>query len=550
MPESSSEQVKTVETCLSVWIKQLQEKITQLESEIHTIKTKIETIFDEDNLKKIKYNLHSVCIHEGNALSGHFWTYIWNKQQQKWFKFNDTEVSESNWDDLYENAVGGNLSKTTSSITDDKNKLNDKMPSAYFLIYVKDDDATLYQESNQIDIDLIKLINDDHEALQNQLHNLKLKQLLRDTLEKLRKSNLAINEALEKESTQILEQNNQTCNEHAKAFSESTYEALSAVFDRILPNRNATVTESSSTFGLEEALNYAVELELNKYTETPRDVAAKLSDIDIRTQHILTYFSCNNVPRELRIIALYDLFRIQISSENNIRLKLLQTYAQIKYNQYLLASLTNVSGATAGTQNPDLFKHYEKWQADYRDFRSIIAAFISAVNYMENLKYEEAATFFCVACEYNERITASLSLRMKGMDHEFLLATRRRCLKLWNQTVLKRFTTQTITTATETQTLSQQDLTVLIETMISKFLPCFFRLATSTPEDKAMLDEIRKDWLATLDSNLPELTVFHDFMAKLFDDQISNHFHSLNVNKTNLLIRYKEIVQILKKNRK
>lgn len=89
------------------------------------------------------------------------------------------------------------------------------------------------------------------------------------------------------------------------------------------------------------------------------------------------------------------------------------------------------------------------------------------------------------------------------MDHEFLLATRRRCLKLWNQTVLKRFTTQTITTATETQTLSQQDLTVLIETMISKFLPCFFRLATSTPEDKAMLDEIRKDWLATLDSNLP-----------------------------------------------
>lgn len=145
MPESSSEQVKTVETCLSVWIKQLQEKITQLESEIHTIKTKIETIFDEDNLKKIKYNLHSVCIHEGNALSGHFWTYIWNKQQQKWFKFNDTEVSESNWDDLYENAVGGNLSKTTSSITDDKNKLNDKMPSAYFLIYVKDDDATLYQ---------------------------------------------------------------------------------------------------------------------------------------------------------------------------------------------------------------------------------------------------------------------------------------------------------------------------------------------------------------------------------------------------------------------
>lgn len=113
---------------------------------------------------------------------------------------------------------------------------------------------------------------------------------------------------------------------------------------------------------------------------------AKLLDNDIRIQHILTYFSCNNVLREIRIIALYDLFRVQIFPENNIRLKLMQTHAQIKFNEYLLASLTNVSGASTGNQNPDLFKHYEKWQADYRDFRSIIAAFISAVNYMETQK--------------------------------------------------------------------------------------------------------------------------------------------------------------------
>ena len=44
-----------------------------------------------------------------------------------------------------------------------------------------------------------------------------------------------------------------------------------------------------------------------------------------------------------------------------------------------------------------------------------------------------------------------------------------------------------------------------------------------------------------------ELQVFHDFMAKLFEDQIVNHFHSLNVNKTMLTSRYKEAVQMLKK---
>jgi hypothetical protein len=45
---------------------------------------------------------------------------------------------------------------------------------------------------------------------------------------------------------------------------------------------------------------------------------------------------------------------------------------------------------------------------------------------------------------------------------------------------------------------------------MSKFLPCFFRLSSpnSSPEDKAMIDEIRQDWLSALDSSLPGLFVF------------------------------------------
>ncbi len=77
-------------------------------------------------MKKVKYNLHSVCVHEGSAALGHFWTYIWNETQQKWYKFNDTEVCESNWDDLYANAIGG-------------------VTSAYFLIYVNANDENLYK---------------------------------------------------------------------------------------------------------------------------------------------------------------------------------------------------------------------------------------------------------------------------------------------------------------------------------------------------------------------------------------------------------------------
>lgn len=201
----------TVETCLRGWVDQIETKIGDLNDEIARIKRQIDSIYDEDaTLRNVRYNLHSVCIHEGNAMSGHFWTYIWKPEVGKWFKFNDVEVSESTWEDLYMNAVGGstrqstaaaaaatttqeetpsgqnNLSKTTNdkpvvsqqqqsqnmmmmtSLVEETNSTfttsasssntttanttsklptnnNEKIPSAYFLIYTKADDESLYQ---------------------------------------------------------------------------------------------------------------------------------------------------------------------------------------------------------------------------------------------------------------------------------------------------------------------------------------------------------------------------------------------------------------------
>jgi ubiquitin carboxyl-terminal hydrolase 25/28 len=187
--------------------------------DINKIKQKIYTLYDEDNLKKLKYNLHSVCIHEGNAASGHFWTYIWNTQQKKWFKFNDTDVSESNWDDLYANAVGGGITTTSSNknidSTNNENIKNENVNyqknninigsnlnnmsksisndrSAYFLVYTSGDDSNLYQEYHDLDADLVKLLEDDQEALENQLNTFKLKQILKEMNENLKRSNLSL----------------------------------------------------------------------------------------------------------------------------------------------------------------------------------------------------------------------------------------------------------------------------------------------------------------------------------------------------------------------
>jgi hypothetical protein len=179
-------------------LNRIENKIADLHASINELKRRIDSIYDEDDLKQFKYNLHSVCIHEGNAASGHFWTYIWNKQKLKWYKYNDVEVSESSWDDLYSNAVGG----LSNASTIQQALGSDKTPSAYFLIYTNaNESANLYQEelSNELGDDMLKLLKADEDILENQTRNLQLKQVLRELNENVRKSNMNIERLSESE---------------------------------------------------------------------------------------------------------------------------------------------------------------------------------------------------------------------------------------------------------------------------------------------------------------------------------------------------------------
>ena len=353
----------------------------------------------------------------------------------------------------------------------------------------------------------------------------------------------------------------QTSMEHAKAFSESTCEALTSSFDLIASDSVLSTPSSSPSLSpissltaiaasVELALKHAVDVELSKYKAQGEAAAAAAAAmlspsspssssssssssapapfVDPRLDHILVYLGANQLARDIKLLAVYDIFRMNVFNDASLKMKLLQTLAQIKYNDCVLASLASSStsspqpptDATTTTTSTTL-KTFERWQTDFRDYRSIVAAFINAVNFLDAQRYEEAAQFFCVACEYNERITANLTNRARGMDHDLLLASRRKCLKLWNQSTIRKFTSRVVATATspsatgtpsvlqqqqqqqQQEPVTQQELSALIETMISKFLPCFFRLATSSADDRAMIEEIRKDWLNILDSNLP-----------------------------------------------
>ena len=106
--------------------------------------TKINSEFRFSKSLKIhetQYVLHSVLVHSGTENSGHYYAYIWAKG--KWFKFDDSQVSEvSEWCAL-ENNFGGPGQPDTVNYLHKKEEESggcaDKPYSAYMLTYVRED---------------------------------------------------------------------------------------------------------------------------------------------------------------------------------------------------------------------------------------------------------------------------------------------------------------------------------------------------------------------------------------------------------------------------
>lgn len=74
------------------------------------------------------YRLHAVLVHEGQAVSGHYWAFVYCPRRSAWLKFNDVTVTEASWAELLRDSVGGH-----------------HCTSAYCLLYVDRNNRDLFQ---------------------------------------------------------------------------------------------------------------------------------------------------------------------------------------------------------------------------------------------------------------------------------------------------------------------------------------------------------------------------------------------------------------------
>jgi ubiquitin carboxyl-terminal hydrolase 25/28 len=82
-------------------------------------------------LNKHPYHLHAICIHDGNANSGHYYAFIKDHYNSKWLRFNDVRVSDVTEEQVFKEANGGSSWMT-----------------AYWLVYVNEEQAEMLKTLN------------------------------------------------------------------------------------------------------------------------------------------------------------------------------------------------------------------------------------------------------------------------------------------------------------------------------------------------------------------------------------------------------------------
>jgi ubiquitin C-terminal hydrolase len=120
---------------------------------------------NKDN-KQYNYELFAILIHSGNAAGGHYFAYIKNMQNGKWYNFNDSNVQEITENDV-KVMYGGNEGDAGKSLY----KSINASTNAYMLMYrLIDSDKNLHTVSDfLISEDIRAEIEKENEEFRNEL---------------------------------------------------------------------------------------------------------------------------------------------------------------------------------------------------------------------------------------------------------------------------------------------------------------------------------------------------------------------------------------------
>ena len=99
------EELSTANKVLEAYVVKMKDHMQQLASRIEDLEVKIKNAFAD--YCKIPNYLHAILVHDGLAESGHYYSFIFDRKQNCWWRFSDHNVQMETEADVFKESIGG-----------------------------------------------------------------------------------------------------------------------------------------------------------------------------------------------------------------------------------------------------------------------------------------------------------------------------------------------------------------------------------------------------------------------------------------------------------
>ncbi|KAK6963453.1 ubiquitin carboxyl-terminal hydrolase 25-like isoform X1 [Biomphalaria glabrata] len=551
----STDELRVLHNCLKRWREEVETDVRELQKNINVLEKKLDKMYSADSMKKFPYHLHAVLVHEGQAVSGHYWSFIFDERRDKWLKFNDITVSESSFEEMRKESVGGFHNA-----------------SAYCLMYI--DKARLEEGQEELSptavsqhdllaslpADLRGIVEEDNAAFQQELHAWD---------EEQRRKTLAATSSTVSSSVTTVTASTMTPASSSSVVSPSQWrntegpsrprsgsddqdvvvtgeqrpgeaviiKPMNSAFARLADQHaqlsvpqtlEATSNMANSITNTQEVIKKAMEKELVRLKGLSTTLLKQLPSEDPRLGHIVLYLLCSHADELSVQIILSEQFAL-CALMDTLRIKGLRQHAHEMYK-----ALYNSAGKEG-------IKFYEFWHKRYHHFRQSIFMFSEAVDAYCSHRYQEALPYFCQAWLHNAEpyIASGMLSEEAKINSKMLSYFRRKSLQKLNHMTLKSFE-------------CEEDMTDALTIMMQQILPALSHISQSElKEDMAAVEEVREKWCQFLEKDLSaeKIERLQDFLSKMFDGNGTTvHFTLSSVRENNLgQMLSEKYVEVLRK---
>uniref|UniRef100_A0A0B7AWB8 USP domain-containing protein n=1 Tax=Arion vulgaris TaxID=1028688 RepID=A0A0B7AWB8_9EUPU len=532
----TTEELKVLQDCLQRWREEVEADVRELQKNIAGLVGKLDRMYSDDYMKKFPYDLHAVLVHEGQAVSGHYWAFIYDANRAKWLKFNDITVSESSLEEMHKESVGGYHNA-----------------SAYCLMYVDRSRLDLGQGDSgagsdtslnlleSLPSDLQQVVEDDNAVFRQEIFSWDEEQRRKSTAAtsppEQQASSAAttvaastVTPSASVTSPHVLSQwrasaENQwsegqvreragsddqdvVCTGEQRPGETSIIRPMNPNYSRLACDHAqlSLQTTLSAVTGITQNHNVslkpqdiatkAIESEILRLRGLSRTLHTKLPSEDPRLGHIVLYLICSHADNNTTRVILFEQFSLCVLLDSVCMLK------DVRYNSHeIYKQLYNRLG-------PEGIKCYEFWHKRYNHFRQAIFMFTEGADAYCRDRFQEALPYFNQAWLHNREPGVPVnSVAATGISPQMLAYFRRISLQKLNELTLKSFE-------------CDLDMTDALTVMTHQIIPSLAHISASEiKEDVAVVEEVRGRWCQFLEKDLNEEKIerLQDFLSKMFE---------------------------------